>query len=425
MNHFYDEFKKPTYSELLDFLEEELKDIDSTKKLMISFEISAVATRIGEKVKDTFTIDSSVFEITPLLIDLVRPPFGEIGEKTLHNILAGHDDCLHIVNDVKALNVAQSFKQNLTSARLMIDLTEQGVEKKKMEKVLDAVLKNREIYFDEYKEDIALNEEFKYIVKDFKNLNGEDYYNHNPKYIEGYILSISTKVIDLFIDYINLMKKNKMFKFEIEKSEFYSYFKTSIDSFLEMDISSQATALSNELIRIFIDEIKKDSNHFILSENSIFFYLFNAFQKIKNDVLNKDLSYKITKGAQELIIKQIFANYYQNPFCMNEVFFKHFYGSIMDIKGLPKNIYQDMTMFKEVVDIKDEEQLVKIQEKMEDFLKECRKNIAQKDLPSSLRDSYRTIYKQYLKSIAFYIACMTDEMAYKESVLFEKEDEKE
>ena len=74
-------------------------------RLIHSLEVASIALKIAEKIKDKYDLDVIAIQKGSLLHDIGHTPFGHAGERTLHKILSGEDDCFGYVEDIKSLNI--------------------------------------------------------------------------------------------------------------------------------------------------------------------------------------------------------------------------------------------------------------------------------------------------------------------------------
>ena len=104
-----------------------------------SIEVQIIALEIARSINSLFELDIQVIEQASLLHDIGHTPFGHAGERTLHEILSGRDDCYGEVTEIKALGIEQGFKHNINSGLLYKSAKDYlGMN----EKVMDGIIKH-------------------------------------------------------------------------------------------------------------------------------------------------------------------------------------------------------------------------------------------------------------------------------------------
>ena len=108
-------------------------------RLIHSLQVAAIALEIAHHINMIFNLDTEVILYGSLLHDIGHTPFGHAGERTLHEILSGRDDCYGEVTEIKALGIEQGFKHNINSGLLYKSAKDYlGMN----EKVMDGIIKH-------------------------------------------------------------------------------------------------------------------------------------------------------------------------------------------------------------------------------------------------------------------------------------------
>lgn len=366
-------------------------------RLIHSLEVSSIATNIGNKIKDKYNIDLNAIQKGALLHDIGHTPFGHAGERTLHKILSGKDSCYNYVNDIKKYHLEQGFKHNINSGLLYKESTPYF---KINYKVMDAIIKHTKIYYTKEDYDSKLDYGFNYVINGISELSNE-YFNHNPKFLEGYIVSIADEIAQICSDYLDLVNFGGDFLSKIKKTKLYQ----SIDNISNMNYRKQAEAFCTYLSDIFIEELLlNNSNNFILKDKSKFLSLLNDFNNIKKKCIDKNIGIKLFDNSKATIIKTLFAFYYIYPSEIEKGIFDSICNNLKDINGLSKEQYIEINCIFNSDNKKD---------KIIEFILKTKENLIKNTNSLSNNEIQRCkmILKTFIRYIAVFISKMTDNFA--------------
>lgn len=360
-------------------------------RLIHSLEVASIALKIVEKIKDKYELDVIAIQKGSLLHDIGHTPFGHAGERTLHKILSGKDDCFGYVKDIKLYNIKQGFKHNINSGLLYKESTPYF----KIEpKVMDAIIKHTDIYYkDENKLDYGLN----YVTNGITELK-TDYYNNNPKYIEGYIVSMADEIAQICSDYLDLInfvdfqetvRKTKLYNSisDIESSKYYR---------------KQAELFCTYLIDLFSKELMDKELNYILEEDSEFLSVVKDFNEFKKNSIQNNIGIKLFDASKETIIKTLYAFYYTYPSEMEKGIFDSLCESLSNIDGLSQKQYEEIN---EIINSENKK------DRIVEFINQCKNNIVLEGLSKKEVQRNRKIIKMFVRYIAVYISKMTDNFA--------------
>ncbi len=362
-------------------------------RLIHSLEVASISLNIAEKIKNKYLLDIIAIQKGSLLHDIGHTPFGHAGERTLHRILSGKDDCFGYVKDIKLFNIEQGFKHNINSGLLYKESTPYF----KIEpKVMDAIVKHTEIYYKKKKSDIKLNYGLKYVISGIKELES-DYYNHNPKYIEGYIVSIADEIAQICSDYLDLINFGS-FQEDVKNTKLYN----AIADIESLNYRKQAEFFCTHLINLFSKELLIKESSYILDEDSEFLSIIKEFNKIKKKCIQNNIGIKLFDASKETIIKTLYAFYYSYPLEMEKGIFDSICEALKNIERLSKSQYEEI---KDIINSENKK------EKTIEFVNKCKKNIVSKGLSKKEMQRNKTIVKIYIRYIAVYISKMTDNFA--------------
>ena len=373
-----------------------------------SLQVYVISLTIANKLKSNFDLDIQAIEQASLLHDIGHTPFGHAGERTLHEILSGRDDCYGEVTEIKALGIEQGFKHNINSGLLYKSAKDYlGMN----EKVMDGIIKHTKIFYDKNEEDKDLDYGFRNVVNNFRNLKNSDYYNNNPKYIEGYIVSIADEIAQVGSDYLDLLSYDEHFHDEIAKSKLYHLLENNSSSFSKMNYRNQANEFTTKLVELFVEEMKKVKNGFMIDKNSEFMLILNDIKQIENTYIKNNYDIRIFDKSAKDTIRILFSYYYVKPMKLHKSFFNNFCDTILHTKGLSKETYIRIKKINKLKITNDRNKIDNYKKEIISFVIECKQNINNLRLSKYLKKSYKLVYKLYIRFIAVHISKMTDNYA--------------
>lgn len=369
-------------------------------RLVHSLEVASISLNIAKKIKDKFQLDLIVVQKGALLHDIGHTPFGHAGERTLHKILSGKDDCFGYVKEIKEFNIEQGFKHNINSGLLYKESTPYF---KIDAKVMDAIIKHTDISY-ESKQDFNKDKKIKeldygltYVISGISELESKKYNDNNPKYIEEYIVSIADEIAQICSDYLDLVNFGD-FKDDVKNTELYK----NIKGISSLNYRKQAESFCTYLIDLFSNELLENNSWVILNKNSKFNLIIKDFKKIKKNCIEKNVGIKLFDSSKETIIKTLYAFYYTNPLEMEKGIFDSICTALSNIKGLSKKQYEEINNI-----IKTENK----KEKTIKFIEECKAKINDSKISKNEIKRNKTVIKIFVRYIAVYISKMTDNFA--------------
>ena len=377
-----------------------------------TLEVMTIASNITSYLKKYFKLDEEAIKKGSLLHDLGHTPFGHAGERALHQILSGNDNCMGRVNDITLLVVEQGFKHNINSGLLYKEIASYPAEYLSLdEKVMDAIIKHTKIYYETTEKDKKLDYGFRYVICDFKNLTSPDYYNHNPKYMEGYIVSIADEIAQICSDTLDLLTFKSDFHKELTQTRLYQILVKKNLNFKKMNYRNQIAEFSNELISIFVNEMKKQKKYIILPKDNIFMVIMDEINQIKTKYIKENTFINEFDKQKDLSIKTLFSYYYLNPLEMDKGAFIFFCHVIKNTKGLSKYIYNKIEELNKLNWTENKVFINKSKKQIIDLVYESRDNLRDSNISIRTRKDNKTIYATFLRSIAVFISEMSDRHA--------------
>ncbi len=360
-------------------------------RLIHSLEVASIALSIAESIKSKYKdLDIVAIQKGALLHDIGHTPFGHAGERTLHKILSGNDDCFGYVKDIKDLKIQQGFKHNINSGLLYKEATPYF---KIDAKVMDAIIKHTKIY---YKDEEKLDYGLRYVTSGISELE-RDYFHQEPKYIEGYIVAMADEIAQICSDYLDLINFDG-FQESVKNTILY----TSIRDIENLNYRKQAEVFCTYLIKLFSDELLGTKDEFILKDGSKFLFIIDDFNNSKKASIDENIGIKLFDSSKETIIKTLFAFYYKNPLEMEKGIFDSICDAMSSIEGLSQNQYNEIKGIKGSENKKG---------KMVEFIDNCKNNLLSSGLSNTEIKRNKEILRIFVRYIAVYISKMTDNFA--------------
>lgn len=367
-------------------------------RLIHSLEVASISLIIADKLKNKYKLDLIALHKGALLHDIGHTPFGHAGERTLHNILSGKDDCYGYVDVIKKYDIKQGFKHNINSGLLYKESTKYfDIEPK----VMDAIVKHTKICYtpknnkNNNKMD-NLDYGLEYVTSGIPELK-ENYRNHKPKYLEGYIVSMADEIAQICSDYLDLINFGD-FKKEVKATKLYK----SIHGINKLNYRKQAEEYCKKLIDLFSGDILRTKNGYILGEDSKFILTINEFNNVKDSCINKNTRIKLFDASKETIIRTLYAYYFTYPLEMEKGVFDSICVALGKIKGFSSEQYDEIRNLSKKRNKKEE--TIK-------FINNCRDNICNTNLSKNDIKRNKKVLKTFLRYIAVYISKMTDNFA--------------
>lgn len=357
-------------------------------RLQHTLEVEEIAINIAKRLENldgkAGHINYSLLSQMALLHDIGHTPFGHAGERALHEILSGKEKNYNLP-DFKKYDLNIGFKHNINSGLLYLEM--KSKERKSL-RLLDGIVKHTKIF---YKNEKDLDYGFDYVFQRFKRTT----FNDEHLSIEGYIVSIADEIAQVSSDYLDICLNSEINKQGINfDCKPFSYFKG-------IDLNRENVSfVTNMLIKRFVNSFKKYPNYKENNQERLKMIL-NDFDKTRNEYILKNEKIATFDKRSDVIIKTIFSKFYNDPSNMNADFFKDF------VYRIRRHKYETSYVFSEVfkpISIKDN--CIEFIRVVEEIVFSDKVDISKKRMKD-----YKTIYKMYLRSIAIYIAKMTDNYA--------------
>lgn len=360
-------------------------------RLMHSLEVESISIEIAKKLieirkTDKFQqINFNKLSTIALLHDIGHTPFGHVGERTLHKICSGQLKN-PLFPDFKKLKVSCGFKHNINSGLLYkeyllrnrIPIDEDDVD------VIEGLMKHSGLF---YEKDKKCDYGFEYVSA---GLPKQISYDDNPSTVEALIVSLADEIAQICSDYCDL-KNSGADVSDLEKAKAFENANPEI-------LSEFVLRSKNYLVRVLIENFDDKSTYKTIMDG-LFGRILEDFDNRRHNIIKSNEMISTHDSTKEKVVEKLFWYYFKNGLKRKEIVSDYFYR----IKRLKCHI-----------DVVNEIQELEI-EKTKKYLDEVVSiNISKRrsrKFSKKKKNSYKLLYRTYIRTIAVHISKMTDSYA--------------